>query len=255
MQHAPVGSWSWATRTGGKLSTGDRRSLMQQALTVQVHRLVSQVTRALGGKPVQVAIERFRLPDSASALRAAELCTQLSPLWLEHHCTRTYLWGSLLAQRQGLKYDEELLFVAAMLHDLGLTETHLGKAADAHCFSVEGARAAKAFAGEEQWDERRQEALAEAICLHLNVTVDIKLGAEAHLLQAGAAYDVIGTSYQSIAPKTRSLVLERYPRLGFKHEINASLQQQVLLRPDSRAAFLYHSLDFGERIAHAPFAE
>ena len=255
MHNPPVGNWPWAMHTGGKLSQRDRRSLMKQMLTIQFHRLVKRLTPAFRRQHIPLTIEHLHVPDSTSAIRAAEACAELSPPWLQHHCTRTYLWGSVLAMRDSLKYDEELLFVASMLHDLGLMEAHLGQTADVYCFAVEGARAAKVFADHEQWNEHRQNALAEAISLHLNVTVGMGFGVEAHLLQMGAAYDVLGTSYRAIAPATRSLILEQYPRLGFKREFNACLQQQIVMRPDSRVAFYYHSAQFGERLAHAPFAE
>jgi HD superfamily phosphodiesterase len=255
MHSGDVGSWSWAERTGGKLSRADRRALLNQALRFQWRRVAGRVARRFGQKHAAVVMESLRVPDSPTALRAAELCAQLSPLWLTHHCTRTYLWGCALGLRASLSYDEEFLYIAAMLHDLGLTPDHWGKDATAQCFGVEGARAAKAFAREAGWDARRQDALAEAICLHLNVVVPVRQGVEAHLLQAGASCDVIGAAYHAIAPKTRALVLEQYPRLDFKREITNTLRQQVLLRPDARAALLAHNLQFGERIARAPFAE
>jgi hypothetical protein len=255
MQHASVGSWPWAVRTGGKLSRADQLALLRQAAQVQWRQLVARVARSLGQHSFSPTLESLHIPDSPTALRAAVLCAQLSPVWLAHHCTRTYLWGSLLARRSASSYDEELLYVAAMLHDLGLTPDHWGKDPTAHCFAVEGARAAKVFAHEAQWDEQRQDALAEAICLHLNVIVSLKQGVEAHLLQAGASCDVIGASSGAITPKIRAPVLERYPRLDFKREFAACLREQVELRPYARAAMLYHSFQFGKRIASASFEE
>jgi hypothetical protein len=242
-------------RTGGKLSRADQLALLRQAAQVQWRRLSVRFTRTLVKHSFSLTPESLHIPDSPTAQRAAELCALLSPVWLAHHCTRTYFWGSLLALRSALSYDEELLYVAAMLHDLGLTPAHWGKDPMAHCFAVEGARAAKVFAHEAQWDEQRQDALAEAICLHLNVTVSLKQGVEAHLLQAGASCDVIGASSRAITPKTRTLVLERFPRLDFKREFAACLREQVELRPEARAAMLFHSFQFGERIASAPFEE
>jgi hypothetical protein len=256
MKQSGVGTWPWAQRTGGTLSRADQQALMNQAMQMQWRRLVGRVTRSFGRKRYfPLTPESLRIPDSPSATRAADLCAQLSPVWLAHHCARTYLYGSLLALRSGISYDEELLYVAAMLHDLGLTPAHWGKDPTAQCFAVEGARAAQAFAREEQWAAQRQDALAEAICLHLNVTVGLAHGAEAHLLQAGASCDVIGAAYRAISPKARALVLERYPRLGFKQHIGTCLREQVTLRPASRIALLHRNFQFGERIAAAPFAE
>lgn len=38
-----------------------------------------------------------------------------------NHCLRTYAWGMILGAHDGLRPDAELLFVAALLHDLALT--------------------------------------------------------------------------------------------------------------------------------------
>jgi hypothetical protein len=157
--------------------------------------------------------------------------------------------------REDLRYDAEFLYVAAMLHDLGLTSPCWRKDATVSCFGVEGAHAAKSLAAEAQWEERRQDALAEAISLHLNVAVVVKQGIEAHLLHAGAAYDVLGASFQEIAASTRMLVVQRYPRLGFKDEMRICVQRQTSLRPQSRVAFLDRRFQFRQRIARAPFAE
>jgi HD superfamily phosphodiesterase len=228
---------------------------MVQALQLQWHRIGRHITPIWGRKRAPMTAESFPFPDSRFAFRASEVCAQVAPLWLQHHCTRTFIWGSLLAMRKDLRYDAELLYVASMLHDLGLTASYWGKDATASCFGVEGAHAAKSLAAEAQWDERRQEALAEAISLHLNVAVAVKQGIEAHLLHAGAAYDVLGTSFREIAASARMLVVQRYPRLGFKDEMRVCLQRQSSLRPQSRVALLEHRFQFRRRIARAPFGE
>src|ERR1051326_2738178 len=117
MKHAGVGTWPWAQRTGGRLSQADRRALMNQAMQTQWRRLIGRATRSFGKHYFSITPESLRIPDSPTAVRAAELCAQLSPEWLAHHCTRTYLWGSLLALRKSLAYDEEQLYVASLLHD------------------------------------------------------------------------------------------------------------------------------------------
>ena len=48
---------------------------------------------------------------------------------------RTYFFGALLGQRDSLKYDRELFYLGAVLHDLGLTERFSGQ----QRFEVDGA--------------------------------------------------------------------------------------------------------------------
>ncbi|MBA3826002.1 MAG: hypothetical protein H0X24_19145 [Ktedonobacterales bacterium] len=250
-----VGSWSWSQRTGGALSTADQRALMAQAVQVQWRRLAKRILPVWGKGTASITDASFIIPDTQVALRAASACAQVSPLWLQHHCSRAYVWATLLAKHADLRYDAELLYVAAMLHDLGLTATYARSDATAHCFGVVGARATNALAVAAQWTEARQAALFDAISLHLNISVAINQGVEAHLLHAGTSYDVIGTNHRKISPAARLHIIENYPRLNFKQEITTSLREQSVLHPNSRAAFLERRFAFSQRIANAPFHE
>jgi hypothetical protein len=74
---------------------------------------------ATGRGLARVDIDKVRFPDSAIARRAEDLVAELcTPALGQHCCYRTYLWGSLLAQHDQLAVDEELFYVASLLHDL-----------------------------------------------------------------------------------------------------------------------------------------
>jgi hypothetical protein len=188
------------------------------------------------------------------ARQALQLCSEVSPIELTNHCLRTYLWAYALAQLENLRFDEELLYVAAILHDLGLTPAYNNRQPGIDCFAVEGAIAAKEFVAQRGWDEHRQKLLAEAISLHLNLRVELSRAVEAHLLNAGAAVDVIGARLNLIEPETAEKVLELYPRVSFKKVVSRLLAEQAKLRPDSRSYFLFNTVDFEARIQAAPFA-
>jgi hypothetical protein len=190
--------------------------------------------RRVRGIDVQVDLPE-RPPDSRFARTALEACRDLSSEALAGHCLRTWLWADALAQVERLGHDCELLFAAAALHDLGLTPKHWCSGSD--CFAVDGARAAETLARES--DYPRAAALAEAISLHLNVAVPVKLGAEAHLLAAGAACDVVGAHAHEIPRPARSEVLRRHPRDGFAAEMTELVRRQASERPRSRAGLLW----------------
>lgn len=237
---AGVGTWAWSARDGA-LSATDRLQLTAQALLTRAAALPRPLLRRLGLAPAEAArldASALRAPDSAFAQRVEEHATALSAPWLLHHCWRTYAWGALLAQARGLRPDAELFFSACMLHDLGLTPAHDGHDPQCQCFAVEGARAAHAFALQHGWDQERSDRLAEAISLHLNVRVGLRHGSEAHLLQAGAAMDVIGARAGELSRDTRRQVEALYPRLEFASAMARTLQSQAQRRPRSRAAFL-----------------
>ncbi len=235
-----VGTKGWAA-LGGALRRQDRVRLTGQALLSQLAALPANLRIRLGFSDVATAridLGTIRLPDSAAALRASEHARALSQPWLFNHCLRTYVWGAMLGQLDQINFDQELLFVASTLHDLGLTDSHNCKEPSCSCFAVEGARAAHSFVAAIGWENERCDRLAEAISLHLNVRVGLGHGPEAHLLHEGAALDVIGARLRQIGPKAASAVLEQYPRLGFKQHMVVSMKEQARARRGSRAAFL-----------------
>src|SRR5512132_1237844 len=66
--------------------------------------------------------ETAPVPDTRLAAAAEALAVRVSPSALVGHCRRTYAFGAALLDRQGRTFDAELLYIAAMLHDLGLTD-------------------------------------------------------------------------------------------------------------------------------------
>jgi HD domain len=194
-----------------------------------------------------------RPPDSRLAREAEEHCRELSSPALLNHCLRVYVWGALLGSRDGLRYDAELLYVASLLHDLGLTDSFASRAGPP-CFAVQGALAARDWALEHDCQRSRADRVADAISLHINPRVRPEEGVEAHLLTAGAALDVIGARYRQLAKPLVTAAVERHPRLGFKREMNERSRAAARRGPRTRVALGYR-LGFGRMIAGAPFAD
>src|SRR5438094_5290543 len=127
-------------------------------------------------------------PDSRLARRAEELVTDVSPAFLTNHSFRSHFFAVALAERDRVRFDAELLYVAALLHDLGL----VARFDTGRCFEEDGADAAAALAAGVGWPPERSEALAEAIRLHLAVAVELEDGPEAFLLWHSTGLDVVG---------------------------------------------------------------
>ena len=245
-----VGTLAWARRTGGRLGRADRLRLFAQAALANLER----VFRRRGASMPGIDVGAIRVPDSRLCRDAEAHAAAACEDWLLNHCLRTYAWGFLLGAAERRAFDEEILFVAAILHDLGLA----GAAATTdvrpvECFAVQGAFAAEAFlaARDEAGDRNRR--VAEAISLHMNVRVGVGAGVEAHLLHEGAAMDVIGARLDEIPEAARGSVLARHPRLEMKRDIAAAMERQAARRPRSRVAFLC-GLGFVTMIRRAPYA-
>src|SRR5258707_7981294 len=78
-----------------------------------------------------------KVPDTALVRDAIDLSRSLLEPFLFNHVMRSWLFGIVLAESAAIAPDAELLAVAAILHDLGLTERHNGQ----NRFEVDGANA------------------------------------------------------------------------------------------------------------------
>jgi hypothetical protein len=142
--------------------------------------------------------------------------------------------------------DEEAFYIAALLHDLGLTEEHFYRNPDVYCFAVEGALAANQFLVDEGWEQTRRDVVAEAITLHANMLVELSHGPLAHYLSAGAKCDVVGARASDIPHPAIEEVLHRYPGLGFGQVFGELLMAEARSRPESRTALIINNFPAGE---------
>jgi hypothetical protein len=231
-----VGTWAWAERTDGRLSRRDRAHLLRQGVLARLARLPASLRREAVGEGVSLVLPDP--PDSALSLLAEERARELSAPGLYAHCLRTWAFAVLFAQRDRIAHDEELLYLACVLHDLGLTAAHDQRDPTAACFAVEGARAAHDLLCSNGEAGDRAVAVAEAITLHLNVSVPRRLGAEAHLLSKGVSLETIGRGLQRLPGARVRGVNDRWPRQGFTEHLVSATGRQARIRPQSRSALL-----------------
>lgn len=245
-----VGSLEWARATGGRLTTRQRWGQILQALRAQLQLASQSWLRRLGlGSPrlPAAAWRGLEIPESPLARSADKFCRSVSPDFLVDHCLRSFAWGTLLAQRDDLRFDSEVFYLACMLHDLGLTDCARPRDGQV-CFAVSGAEAAARFLQGQPLAER----VAEAISLHLNVQVALSCGAEAHLLRQGSGLDVIGARFHEISPEARGQVLQRYPRRNFAGQLVESLG--CACHPGSRTDLLCR-LGFLQMVRRSPWRD
>src|SRR5215211_5252155 len=117
----PIGSIGWTERTGGVLTVREcltlARPLLRGELSILAGRL-AMVLRMHSGRRSSIDPASLVRPDSALA-RDAEAAAQ--DLLTRHSSTsRAYTWGAAIAALHGIRFDRELLYVAAMFHDTGI---------------------------------------------------------------------------------------------------------------------------------------
>lgn len=253
-----IGTLNW-TRRGGVLTLPERWRLTIAA--IRKHIALRGETRAGGEDSTASLLRRMgpRALDSIEppwdplAFAASTAAQELQPQWLTNHAWRTFAWASLLALEKGQEHDRSLLFAACQLHDLGLTP-HAAKPVD-QCFTLRGARAATVILRRAGASETQIERVCEAITLHLNIEVGLEHGIEAHLLQAGAGFDVVGQRHREIPESLETPVLDKYPRLGMKQEFCNCMRRERRDAPNTRMGLYVRRLGFLDLIQKAPFEE
>jgi len=182
----------------------------------------------------------IRLIDSDIAQKAVSLSRQSSPAYLFNHAMRTFLFGSLAGRAQGQRFDEELLFLACILHDLGLTDRYQGD----FPFEIQGAEAAKAFLKSNSYPSERAEIVWDGIAMHPLAIGGFKRP-EIALVGEGAGSDVLGPDPSQISKPDADEVVKAFPRLGFKAAFLRTCEDVVRKHP--RGASRTFMRDVGER--------
>ncbi|AWM95213.1 phosphohydrolase [Pseudomonas sp. 31-12] len=147
------------------------------------------------------------------------------------HSTRVYFWGALLGERKGLAFDPELLYVAAMFHDLGLTEIYHQSQLR---FEVDSANAARDFLRGHHIAEADIEKVWNAVALHTTPGIPEHMHSEIALVQAGAGMDVAGRGFELFTDAQREAVIAAYPRdTDFAHQMIDAFYHGLQHRPHS----------------------
>jgi hypothetical protein len=194
--------------------------------------------------------EIARVPDTRLAAAAEALAVRVSPPALVGHCRRTYAFAAALLQQQRRIFDAELLYIAAMLHDLGLTDEYEDGVTP---FEKRGADAARRALLDEGAPMATVDLVHEAIARHLEASAADDPRPEVAGVSIGAGVDVLGLRLSDLPASLVGEVLEAYPRLDFKTMITAAIKRQVELKPHSRIARHVERFNFTGLVAAAPF--
>ncbi|MFL6084313.1 MAG: HD domain-containing protein [Mycobacterium sp.] len=170
---------------------------------------------------------RIDLPDSEIASAAKQFVYDVSPAFVAHHCLRSYLYGRELAAAKGLQpdvdYDDELVFLSCMLHDLGVTEHANGD----QRFEVDGADAAARFLRDRGAPEARVTTVWQAIALHTSVGLAHRFGAEQAITHLGIGADIVGNDKHLLPSGFADRVHEAWPRHDLGYALTELIADQV----------------------------
>jgi hypothetical protein len=241
MSHA-VGSLAWAERTRGVLSRREQIAMVRDAMLAQIAGLPSLVRAHLGGRRSgsSALLEGRDPPESKLCVTALDLCTEASSPALVGHCIRCWYWADLFAQLDAIEFDPEVVYVAAVVHDLALTDSHRpGTLERDGCFATAGGELARRTLFDRGAEQSFANRVGDAVALHMNVRVPRELGGAAYLLHAAAHLDVAGTRAGDFTADALRQVLVAHPREHFAVEFGNLMRREARERPRSRAALLW----------------
>ena len=170
-----------------------------------------------------VTIGSIVAPDSELARKAAALAEQAHSKVLLNHVHRTWWFAEFIGKKREMKYDRELVYLASLLHDLGLSEEH---AADKR-FEVDGADAASKFLHTHDYPKAKTDVIWVAIALHTAADIADRREPEVALVHFG----VMGIRKEEISPQLIDDTIALYPRLGFKKAFTEALAEVARKKP------------------------
>lgn len=243
--------WHWATRTGGEVSSAQRRALLGRLFRA-LPAMVGDAVKTRVGRRGQgrVEFESIAVPDSALALAAEQEARDCVTGHVLEHSYRTYFFGKALALLDGVQVDDELVYVSSLLHDLQLEHPTPGR-----CFAVVGGERAAQFVRAQGAPEDRAEAVGAAIAAHITLGASENLSDPGGFVSAGAGTDVFGLRLSDLDAAWVEELLRRHPRLEFKRHMLKAWANEGAAVPKGRAAWLTRYAAFPLLVKAAPFSE
>jgi hypothetical protein len=185
--------------------------------------------RGDNGMPDQVA--GIKVPDSVMCKQATKLVQAVESELLLHHSLRVFHFAALVGRSKDLQFDSELLYIAAMFHDLGLTTKYRSQQ---ERFEVDGAFVAAHFLREYKIKEEEIEMVWNAIALHTTPGIPQHMKPVVALLTAGVEMDVLGLGFSDVSNESRAQIAAAYPReQDFKQSIIKAFYDGIKEKPQT----------------------
>ena len=149
------------------------------------------------------------------------------------HSARSFIYVRPTAESQGLTpgrdYDEELVFLICLLHDLGISDIGDGD----QRFEVDGADVARRFLLDRGVATERAEAVWTGIALHTADGIAARISPEAGVAQLGIATDIVGVGRAAVPDDLVAAAEHSFPRDDLGYRFAEDLSARICRHPDS----------------------
>jgi hypothetical protein len=180
-----------------------------------------------------VRLTDITVPSTAVATNAREVVEHYAPPALVNHCARSYLFAAARGEALGLSIDHELLYVAAMLHDLTL-EPEFDNATLP--FEHAGAHVAWVFGAGAGWPVDRRRHAGQAIVDHMDDDTDVAVDPEGYLLARATSLDISGRDLAAWPADLVAGIVRQHPRLDLGELFMQRFADQAARKPACAAA-------------------
>jgi hypothetical protein len=192
-------------------------------------------------------------PSTPTARAAFEVAERYCSPALLAHSVRSWAFALAFAEVEGLHdgptepvparregrrdgratgMDEELLYVAAMVHDLGLVPAFDAVRVP---FETAGGEVGWVLAAGAGWDTHRRQRVVEVVERHMQPSVDAGADPEGHLLEIATGLDISGARADVLPEAFLREVLVVHPRGDLATEFGGCLVEQAARKPGSQA--------------------
>jgi hypothetical protein len=181
------------------------------------------------------------VPDTPVISLAVEYAREHSEPYLFNHVMRSWLFAEALAQKERVERDAEVLALATLLHDLGLSPEFDGPLR----FEVETANAARSFAQRAGLDARRAQLIWDGAAPNSTPSIALYKETEVRLCTLGIGLDWGGWGYESLTRDQVDAIVDAFPRLQMKQQFSRAVCRLCETRPAT--TYDNFARDFGER--------
>jgi hypothetical protein len=181
------------------------------------------------------------MPDTPLITAAIDYAQRLSEPYLFNHAMRSWLFAATVGRIKGIDYDQEVVAIGTILHDIGLTAGVSGP----NRFEVNGADAARSFIAGRGLSDRRAQLIWDLVALNSTPSLALHKEPEVAVGTMGIGLDYGGFGLDELRADDVARILGAFPRLKMKDRFSETCCRLVRERPET--SYDNFLRDFGER--------
>jgi hypothetical protein len=181
------------------------------------------------------------LPDNPLITAMIEYAKRLSEPYLFNHAMRSWLFAEAIGRLKELDYDQEVVAIGTILHDIGLTASVSGS----NRFEVNGADAALSIIRGKGISDRRAQLIWDLIAFNSTPSLALHKEPEVAVGTMGIGLDYGGFGIEALPASDVERIVNAYPRLRMKQRFTETCCRLVTAKPET--SYDNFLRGFGER--------